>query len=193
MFNPEWEKKHSRGYGNKYPSEEVMSFLSSRRPSNLLDIGCGTGYNMLWAAYHGVEVVGVDGSKSAIDEAKNVLSGYKHELHLFSLPAKLPFPDNSFDAAIDIECLYCLPIDDAAIMYKEIHRVLKPDGYLLLRAHTEGSWRQWEIMGDDTKYRSPEDMRLCLKDFKIKNAHILTRDYGECRAIKEWVIVAGKE
>lgn len=191
MFDKEWETRHLQGYGNPLPCEEVMVLLAQKRPASLLDIGCGSGWNMWWAAQHNILVAGVDGSAAAIKAAGKLLAGHNHQLKVLPLPVPLPWPDNTFEAAIDIECLYCLPLAEADAMHDEIYRVLKPDSNFLVRAHDVGSNHQYEV-GGNREYRTLEDMKYLMRKFTMTSLHKLIRDYGPERRVMEWVITAKK-
>lgn len=92
------------------------------RDSKLIDIGCGTGANMLLLQKY-AEAWGIDIHERAIELCQrrglaNVQIGDA---------TALPFEDNSFTHAICCDVLQNLPDDAAGI--REAFRVLKPGGY----------------------------------------------------------------
>ena len=94
----------------------------------LLDVGCGIGDNLRIFVTSGLELHGIEYSEVSARHAARLLGDHA-EVRTGSATA-LPYPDASFDAAICIEVLEHVGDDVAAI--KEISRVLKPDGLLVM-------------------------------------------------------------
>ena len=72
---------------NKYPHDKIVTFINkyfSKKKNILkklvaLDLGCGTGNNMKFLSEFGFgKVIGIDGSISAVKEAKNFLKRNKN-------------------------------------------------------------------------------------------------------------------
>ncbi|MDD2365365.1 MAG: class I SAM-dependent methyltransferase [Desulfuromonadaceae bacterium] len=65
-----WDTFYKKRNIPDYPSQYAISLMPElKRCSNILDIGCGNGRDSLFFSSHGHQVVGVDGSKSAINSA----------------------------------------------------------------------------------------------------------------------------
>jgi SAM-dependent methyltransferase len=117
----------------KLKGRELISDFEKRlgEKGTFLDVGCGRG-ELLWAAKEaGWQYDGVDPSKDFIQFGKQQLGV---EGHLGTL-AEMKFADNSFDAIAMsgiIEHLY-----DPAELLSEIHRLLRPDGWLFFDAPNE--------------------------------------------------------
>lgn len=99
----------------------------------VLDAGCGTGGTLCWLLdrFPGVRVVGVDLAVEALryvrrQSALPVLQGSA---------TQLPFPPSTFDLVVSFDVLQHLPEgrDDVAAL-REAARVLRPGGFLLVRA-----------------------------------------------------------
>jgi SAM-dependent methyltransferase len=130
----------ARGWG-RYPAEELVRFVArnfaSRQPRKdvkALEIGCGPGPNLWFLANEGYAIAGIDGSRTALEQAYNRLS---HELPAYPRDyvdlrlgnfAALPWPDNSFDLVFDIEALSANRTDVIRPAIAEVERVLKPGG-----------------------------------------------------------------
>lgn len=103
----------------------IRSVRKYRKQGRLLDLGCGAG-NFLWEMKkRGFEVYGIDPSsqacKLARERLKNIFNAELEEHH---------FPDNYFDVITVWHVFEHLP--NPSITLKEIHRILKKDGILIL-------------------------------------------------------------
>jgi SAM-dependent methyltransferase len=82
----------------------------------------------------GFTVAGIDGSQSAIRQARErlVAEGLPHSEPRVDLRVgdfvNLPWSDATFDAVIDIAALYANPLEKITACIAEIARVLKPGG-----------------------------------------------------------------
>lgn len=105
----------------------VVRYALLRRNARILDAGCGTGLLGIKMQHLG-NVEGVDIHTKAIKfSRKRGLSVHKASL------LKLPFRDNTYDVVTCVDVLYHTQIRDDALALKELYRVLKPGGVLVLR------------------------------------------------------------
>lgn len=95
----------------------------------ILDIACGEGYGSEMLACKANKVTGVDISIEAIKHARKQ---YKNENLDFMVGSciDIPLPDSSVDLVVSFETIEHLEQHD--LMMKEIKRVLRPDGLLLI-------------------------------------------------------------
>lgn len=92
----------------------------------VLDAGCGPGGNGAWLAAHG-NVVGLDLSAEALlflQQRQRPMTPVQGSID------RLPFPDATFDVALEITVVTCVPDDASAV--RELARVVKPGGAVLL-------------------------------------------------------------
>ncbi|MEQ9490361.1 MAG: GNAT family N-acetyltransferase [Alphaproteobacteria bacterium] len=143
-FDPEWEEKYANGHSQRYAWDVVVSFvfrnarqIDDRKSFRILDIGCGTGGNVAFAASEGFDVSGCDASASAIETAQRVCSkaGLSADLRVADFTS-LPFEDASFDLAIDRCSITCCGYADARKAVAEAWRVLKPGGKFLFNVYS---------------------------------------------------------
>lgn len=136
-----WEQIFaSRGWGS-YPPEELVRFMArsfgvtpDKSAISVLEVGCGPGPNIWYLVREGYTVAGIDGSATAIEQAKQRLASEglssqtsRVDLRVGNFVA-LPWPENTFDAVIDIEALYANSMDDIRTVLGEIRRTLKAGG-----------------------------------------------------------------
>jgi SAM-dependent methyltransferase len=101
--------------------------LPGRGERRLLDAGCGTGYNLLELGRLG-RATGVDLSQDAL--------AFCRERGVRAARASvlaLPFADATFDAVTSFDVLYHAWVPDDRAAARELARVLRPGGALLVR------------------------------------------------------------
>ena len=106
------------------------------RDLKILDLGSGTGRNSNYLAQKGVNVIGMEISKTAIKIAKKRSEeiGVKVEYLNYNIGSKYPFNNRGFDLVIDITSSNSLNEKERKIYLKEVCRVLKEDGVFFVRA-----------------------------------------------------------
>ncbi|MDD2708042.1 MAG: class I SAM-dependent methyltransferase [Verrucomicrobiae bacterium] len=109
-----------------------MEFFGGIPGEKILDLGCGNGVFSQWLAESGCSVVGLDFSRKAILRASSF-----QKLSVLGVVENLPFSDASFDRVIFIEVLEHIPQENEEAVIREIFRVLKPNGILVL--HTSAN------------------------------------------------------
>ncbi|MCW2480527.1 SAM-dependent methyltransferase [Candidatus Symbiopectobacterium sp. NZEC135] len=113
MFSPEFINANLMGPSALLLAEEVSGALALKPGMRVLDLACGTGLTSLYLArQYGVEVVAMDLWIAAEDNARRFSEhGLSHlitPLHMdvTDLPAVKPFPENHFDALINIDAYH---------------------------------------------------------------------------------------
>lgn len=133
-YDKTWDEIYNAGrHLNLYPYDSVVSFLYRNRVAekkqSVLEVGCGAGNNLWFAAREGFEVHGFDASQSAIQFARKRfhnegLSG-SLEVNLFS---DMGYPNNHFDFAIDRCALTHTKLTVISDTISKIYDCLKPNG-----------------------------------------------------------------
>lgn len=115
--------------------KQIRKELISLAEGRVLEIGSGTGVNFPLYEKTGC-VTAVEPNPEMIKKCQRNLSRSKAQIEVHAIPAeKLPFGDNEFDTAV-ATLVFCT-IPDPALALKEIHRVLKPGGKLLMLEHVK--------------------------------------------------------
>lgn len=121
----EWYDDFIRGLGLTRTELEVLERLLGSGSGRCLDLGCGTGIALPALAGLGWSPVGVDISADQLRLAEERAEAAGAEL-LLADAADLPFPDESFAAVVSL--VTHTDFDDAATVFREAARVLRPGG-----------------------------------------------------------------
>ncbi len=111
----------------------------------VLDVGCGNGYVLAQYARHGAEVCGVDLTETALKLSRRrfELAGLEGDFRLTD-GDHLPYPDGYFDVVCSMGVLH--HIDDPRPMIREIWRVLRPGGRIILMLYHRHSYKYLVIL-----------------------------------------------
>jgi SAM-dependent methyltransferase len=134
--------------------EDICSHITDRRP-RILDVGCGTGANLLMLSKYG-DAEGVDVSEDALAFCRE--RGLKNVK--LGAAEKLPYDDGSFDLVTALDVVEHL--DDDLGGLREMRRVLRPGGRVLLFVPTfMFLWGlQDDVSNHRRRYRLPELRRV---------------------------------
>lgn len=120
-----------------YPSQELVAFVAAinfPKGTKGLDVGCGAGREAVFLAQQGLNMIGVDLSPEALriaaERAKE--SGVQVDWRNGNA-LDLPVEDLSVDFVNDRGCFHAIADDDRDQFAREIARILKPGGIMLLR------------------------------------------------------------
>jgi ubiquinone/menaquinone biosynthesis C-methylase UbiE len=110
------------------------ALLFNRLQGNqILEVGIGTGKNLPYYPKD-IHITSIDISTRMLEHARKRAEGIKIEAELLEMDAQhLEFPDYSFDTVL-ATFVFC-SVPDPILGLKELHRVCKPDGRLLLMEH----------------------------------------------------------
>jgi len=123
------------GFGQAF-RQQIVDEVSLKHGESALDCGCGTGTLAIIVKREvgpGGDVHGIDLSADqlAIARRKIQKEGLDIGLHEGSID-ELPFPDESFDAIFSTLMLHHVPETVKRSAFREMHRVLKPGGRIVV-------------------------------------------------------------
>lgn len=98
----------------------------------VLDIGTGTGRWAVKLAKKGAQVIGIDLDAQIIERNNQQFSLFSNLKFLPMLATNLNFPDQTFDLVISITCLHHIPYRKQKQAIKEMCRVTKLGGWVLI-------------------------------------------------------------
>lgn len=117
-----------------YPLEYAFYLLGDVRGKVVLDLGCGTGENLIPLVRRGARVVAIDISPELVELARRRLQSYGIASDAVTLQAGSAYetglPDESVDTVLSIALLHHLDLEQAR---QEILRILKPGGRFILK------------------------------------------------------------
>jgi ubiquinone/menaquinone biosynthesis C-methylase UbiE len=217
-WDPSWDSVFQNNAWGKYPSESLIRFIAknyysrSRKDVKILEIGCGPGANVWYMSREGFSAYGIDGSATAIGQARKRMAGDNLSADLRVGDAtRLPYEDGTFDAAIDVECLYSNPEEGAKKMLAEASRVLKKDGMLFSQTFAEDMYAgSSNKKTGDLEYSAISDGPLAKQGYaRLTDKASMARLYGSLFKIlsadkmtytvnnggvkiSEWIIICAK-
>jgi SAM-dependent methyltransferase len=119
---------------------ELMAFIESHPAGRALDLGCGTGTNVITLARNGWQVTGVDFAPHAISLARRKVeeANFNVDLRVGDV-TKLEDTSDPFDLVLDIGCFHSLPVEGKADYVQNLERLLARGGtYLMYGFFKEG-------------------------------------------------------
>ncbi len=220
-WNKGWDEIFRKHDWGRYPAEDLIRFVagnfgthSSKPNVRILEIGCGTGANIWYLAREGFAAYGIDGSRVALDLARERLreEEMKADLQLGEA-MNLPYDAEFFDAVLDNECLYANTKADTRVIIKEIDRVLKYKGLFFSRTFATGTYGDGlgTCVAEEShtfselregafkegygiiRFTAEEELSSLYAPLKIENVEYLIRSIDNgTHEIKEWLITGSK-
>lgn len=115
----------------KRRARKIIQEINPISGEKIVDLGCGTGYYLFLLSNLPVSLnlTGFDSDKNSLSEAAESLRNKKIKFYVGDLH-KIPFKSSSFDKAIMSEVLEHVSDDEKVL--KEVFRILKPEGTLVI-------------------------------------------------------------
>jgi SAM-dependent methyltransferase len=127
----------------RYPLEYAFFLLGDVRDKTVLDLGCGSGEEVVPLVQRGAQVVGIDISPDLIAVARQRLDKYGvHADVRVGSAYETGLPDASVDVVFCMSLLHHLEIDRVK---REIIRLLKPHGLFILEEPIRLSWTMKQL------------------------------------------------
>ncbi len=136
----QWRTSGIGGITEHLQHRLILSLLGDVKDRQVLDVGCGDGDLAVELRRRGAIVTGIDASSDMIDAAKARAEreGFDIEF-LVGEAERIPLAAGRFDVVIAVTIL-CF-VADADPVFREIARVLRPSGLLVIGEL--GKWSLW--------------------------------------------------
>ena len=211
-FDKKWETEiyKKKKQINKYPYNSIVSAVNKSfknkkiNKSCALDLGCGTGNNLKFLVNYGFKkVIGIDGSKSAINEAKKTLKKNKCELICADFN-NYNFGKKKYDLIIDRGSVTHNLKENIDKIFNSLKIALKDEGilisHLFSQKHSEfKNYKSKESfkksmrvsVGMTANFFSKKDIINSFKDFNILSlSHAVKTDIFTKEVSAFWYIIA---
>ena len=152
------------GVSSRQRANVIMKYLNPQNHEKILDVGCGIGYySFELVAKFNCQVEGIDIDKEDIEIANEIRDLTECGDVNFKVQSvlKLDFPDNVFDKIILSEVLEHIRNDRKAL--EEVHRVLKPNGYLVITVPYANVVEE---------YNEQKSKKSRIENIKIEGGHV---------------------
>lgn len=156
-----YEASTNSGYSFRIRQQRVVEMFD-QPGGKVLDVGCGPGVmvNEL-VRRRGCELWGIDIAPEMIRDAERRFAGEPRAHFAVGAIEKLQFPDSFFDAVV---CMGVVEyIDDDVVAIREMLRVLRPGGTLIVTVpHARSPYRIWNrfVWGPVSKLLYPALARV---------------------------------
>ncbi len=188
-----WDSRHRSLLGAGTDRDRSGEWLSPFLPSlvggatlDVLDLGCGTGYDALELARRGFRVTAIDHSAVAIKQALKLAANKALNVNFQQgdVGKPLPYQDAAFDAVISNLVLHSFPDTTLRGIVGEIQRCLRLGGLLLFHANST------EDLARRTLHQPPE-RQVAPNLFVLaggQSMHFFSHDY--CRdLLRGWTVL----
>jgi ubiquinone/menaquinone biosynthesis C-methylase UbiE len=215
--NADWYNDPSHDYRDYWQGRDyedaaermaIKRLLKGRHFRHAVDIGGGYGRLCVFLKNYADKVTLTDSSQQQLDIAEDYLKDHPEIDRKLMQAEKLDFPDGSIDLLTIVRILHHIPQPQAA--FKEISRVLAPDGYFMMEfanyAHARNRLKHlvkgeklpkepvdirseaWKAR-DETPFvnHNPETVRRQLKDAGLEVERVLSVSNLRSPGLKKFV------
>lgn len=173
FFERAYRKGASARWDTGVTPPEVVKALEGMEPGRALDLGCGTGTNVIYLVQHGWFATGVDFSAHAIDSARHKsdwVSGAEYYEGDVTKLSELGV-NGPFDFVLDIGCYHGIPSDRQEAYAREVARVTRPGALFLMFAFGSGpAWLRHFL--SKARTREPEIRERFGSAFELKSVEL---------------------
>lgn len=181
----DWHGTNAHAESNYFSNQVglgIVNFLSmtGNLQGRVLDYGCGVGHLLSHLLQRGLHCYGVDSSQRSISRVNEKFSGIPNWMEGKVVDGFVTsYPDEYFDVITCIETLEHLPEEAIFPMLKELKRILRPNGILLITTPYSENLDQnlFYCPFCDSEYHKWQHMRslsieymqslLCTHEFRI--------------------------
>ncbi len=157
-----WDERYRRKPAPTEPNDLLIRFSRLLSPGMLaLDLACGAGRNSVWLAERGLEVVGIDRSREALEQAR--ASAQERHVNVAWVQADLErftLPVAAFDAIL------CFYYRDPQIV-PALREAVRPGGLLFYETFTRDQLRFGEGPKNPAHLLEPGELLEAFGDWNV--------------------------
>ncbi len=133
-IGPMWDRRYREHGWSQVPDELLVELVSPLATGRAIDLGCGTGRNVLWLARTGGSVTGVDASRVGLDMALEQATSEGLTLHTeqADLLGYVAEPA-SFDLVV-VANIHLMP-EQRDLFFERAAAAVAPRGHLFIVGH----------------------------------------------------------
>lgn len=145
-----YDQAHVIPFFDDFVSSAIVKMLGVREGMRVLEVAAGTGRTAIPLAETGAMVTAIDLTPSMLVQMQSKARELGlRSLHIHRANARcLPFSDNTFDAAISLRFFHLFCVQDQCALLREMHRVVKSDGVVLVEHNNGNSFWAGRIVQD---------------------------------------------
>ena len=124
-------------WGNQW-TKVHLPFLKSANIKTVLDLGCGTGNDVLRLVQQGFTVIGVDFSDEAVRQGREKAEQLKLNAQFIvaDMAKRLPFDSATFDAVMSNVAIHMFSDQITRELFQEIRRIVRPNGLFVFHVNS---------------------------------------------------------
>lgn len=127
---PQWDSLQ-KGFFSSTVRDKALSIAKVQSGYLAADIGCGTGFITEGLTKSGLRVIAVDRSQAMLSEMKSKFAGKENMIdYRLGESSELPITDEAVDYAF--ANMYLHHVENPPVAIKEMARILKPGGVLVI-------------------------------------------------------------
>ncbi len=131
---------------------EVIEGPEKLPTGKALDLGCGTGTNVIYMAAHGWQATGVDFIPRAIGQARRKAWQQGHQATFYTASVThMPKLQTPFDLLLDMGCMHGLDSWQRQSYAQEVIRLSRPGTIYLLYVHARSARRRFGIAREEVE------------------------------------------
>ncbi len=162
----EYARRMADELSHKPLDRQLLDAFAASAEGMVCDLGCGPGQVAAYLHERGCEVVGVDLSDGMVEQAQRLHPGLRF---LQADMRHMPFDDGALGGIVAFYSLIHLPPDELPVALRELRRVLRVGGSLLVAFHCGAEVRHFDTLWDepvnlDFRFFTPLVMRDMLTD-----------------------------
>jgi ubiquinone/menaquinone biosynthesis C-methylase UbiE len=115
-----------------------LPFLKSTNAKNVLDLGCGSGNDVLHLVKQGFTVIGMDFSDEAVQQGRKKAEklGLNAQFVVADMAKRLPFDNAAFDAVMSNVAVHMFSDRITRELFKEIRRIVRLEGLFVFHVNS---------------------------------------------------------